>query len=72
MSTAQTRRWSGEARRTQTADPTWVRALVVFGIVALDIVLWAAIIWGAATVIGWLTSVPVLLVHLAQAVAASR
>jgi len=71
MSTAQTRRWSGEARRTQTADPTWVRALVVFGIVALDILLWAAIIWGAATVIGWIVNLPVLL-QLADAVVAAR
>lgn len=61
-----------EPRPVKAPEPTWLRALIVAGIVVLAVVVWSVIIWGVAAVIDWLASLPVLLLSLADKVVMSR
>lgn len=71
MSTAQTRRWSNEARRA-TTEPRYTRGQVITAVLLIGAATWACIVFGVATVLGWITSAPAFLLSLADMVVAAR
>jgi len=71
VSTAQTRRWSPEPRRT-AVEPRFTRGQLITAVLLIGAAIWACIVYGVATVLGWITGAPAFLLSLADMVVAAR
>ena len=70
MSHPLTRRWSNE-RRAAPPKPQH-RGRITVGVALVAIVIWSVVTWGVAEVVAAITSVPLLLLSLADAVVMAR